>query len=172
MKKHDLLATVIVPEDQTLKLPEDQTLLLFQSVRELLINASKHAGTGQAMVEMAEKAGRLQITVRDEGVGFDLAAAAAAAAAGTTSSGGVSSKFGLFSIRERMKAIGGWFDIQSSPGKGTCATLALPLPTLSEFRREAQLEIFVPYDSRLPDAKSSLLIDDIMIGSGSTTPTD
>jgi CheY-like chemotaxis protein len=127
MKKHGLIVTVRVPEDESLKLREDQTVLLFQSARELLINALKHAGTGQAVIEMAEKEGRLEITVRDEGRGFDLAAAA-----NSTPSGGISSKFGLFSIRERMKAIGGWFDMQSSPSSGTCATLALPLPTLRE----------------------------------------
>jgi CheY-like chemotaxis protein len=137
MKKHDLLVTVKVPEDQSLKLPEDQTVLLFQSTRELLINASKHAGTGQAVLEMAENEGRLEITVRDEGGGFDLAAA------NSMSSGEISSKFGLFSIRERMKAMGGWFDMQSSPNTGTCATLALPLPAVREARLKTQRAIVV-----------------------------
>jgi signal transduction histidine kinase len=66
--------------------------------------------------------------VRDEGAGFDVAAAAAAAATAGTQVGG-SSKFGLFSIRERMQALGGSFDIQSAPGQGTTATLILPLLT-------------------------------------------
>jgi len=44
--------TVIVPEGEGLTLPEDQRILLFQSVRELLINAAKHAGTGAATVKM------------------------------------------------------------------------------------------------------------------------
>jgi CheY-like chemotaxis protein len=42
----------------------------------------------------------------------------------------MSSKFGLFSIRERMAALGGWLDLQSAPGKGTTATLVLPLKTV------------------------------------------
>ena len=63
---------------------------------------------------------RLCIEVRDDGVGFDLAAAAAAA----TSPTAMSSKFGLFSIRERMTAMGGWFDLQSAPGEGTRAALS------------------------------------------------
>ena len=65
-------------------------------------------------------------SLRDDGAGFDVAAAAAAAGAQT---GGLSSKFGLFSIRERMQALGGSFDIQSTPGNGTTATLTLPLST-------------------------------------------
>jgi CheY-like chemotaxis protein/anti-sigma regulatory factor (Ser/Thr protein kinase) len=96
-------------------------------VRELLINSWKHAGTGKATVTMAYKDRLLQIDVRDEGAGFDLAAAAAAAAAAAQPTSGLSSKFGLFSIKERMRALGGSFELQSAPGQGTTATLSLPL---------------------------------------------
>ena len=65
----------------------------------------------------------LRIEVCDNGVGFDLTASAAAGSSNTA----MSSKFGLFSIRERMIALGGWFDLQSAPGEGTTATLVLPL---------------------------------------------
>jgi signal transduction histidine kinase len=40
---------------------------------------------------------------------------------------GGASKFGLFSIRERMTALGGSFDMRSAPGQGTTATLILPV---------------------------------------------
>ena len=124
MRKHSITVRVTVPEESELTLPEDQAALLFQSVRELLINSSKYAGTGEATVTLEQREGQLRIQVRDEGVGFDLAAAAPALGAPT---GGVSSKFGLFSIRERMMALGGSFDMQSAPGKGATATLTLPL---------------------------------------------
>ncbi len=123
MKKHEQTVTVRVPEGKEIQLPEDQAILLFQSVRELLINSSKHAGTGLATVTMEQVDVELRITVRDEGAGFDLAAVAAAG----TPSGGISSKFGLFSIQERMLALGGRFDIHSTPGQGTTATLTLPV---------------------------------------------
>jgi len=119
--KHDHTVIVAVPEDQELKLPEDQVILLFQSVRELLINSAKHAGTGQAALRMEQRDGNLCITVSDEGKGFDLAAAA-----GIPSSG-ISSTYGLLSIQERMRAIGGSFSIHSFPGQGTTTTLILPL---------------------------------------------
>jgi signal transduction histidine kinase len=125
MQKLAMTVTVTVPEQQELSLPEDQAVLLFQSVRELLINSSKYAGTGAATVTLECRDDQLRIQVRDEGAGFDVAAVAAAA--GTQ--GGLSSKFGLFSIRERMQALGGSFDIQSTPGNGTTATLTLPLLT-------------------------------------------
>ena len=126
MHKHQIAVTVIVPEDE-LTLPEEHAVLLFQSVRELLINSAKHAGTGQATVALEQRDGLLRIDVRDEGAGFDPADAAAG-----TPGGGISSKYGLFSIQEHMRALGGSFDIQSSPGKGTTATLMLPLATRTE----------------------------------------
>lgn len=123
MKKHDLAVTINVSVRDDLKLPEDQAVLLFQSVRELLINASKHAGTGQATVTLERRNGYLWIHVRDEGHGFEPAASPAA----ETPNGTLSSKFGLFSIAERMKMLGGTCEIVSAPGQGTTATLMLPV---------------------------------------------
>lgn len=70
------------------------------------------AATGQVAVMMDRQDGQLRIEVRDEGVGFDLAAAA------VTSTGGISSQFGLFSIRERMHGIGGMFGISRRRARG------------------------------------------------------
>ena len=124
MQKLSMTVTVNLPEQPELTLPEDQAVLLFQSVRELLINASKYAGTGAATVTLECFEDQIRIQVRDEGAGFDVTAATASAG---TAVGGASSKFGLFSIRERMAALGGSFDIQSAPGHGATATLTLPL---------------------------------------------
>ena len=121
MRKHDMTITVIVPEEQQLILPEDQAVLLFQSVRELLMNAWKHSASGQAEVIMDADDSGLRIEVRDHGKGFELTAAE------TNTADKTSSRFGLFSIRERMNTLGGSFDIESIPGQGTIATLILPL---------------------------------------------
>ena len=67
--------------------------------------------------------GRIKIMVSDKGPGCDLATINTVA----DNPGGLSSKFGLFSIRERMRALGGSFDLKSSPGQGTVATLILSL---------------------------------------------
>lgn len=116
--KYDQTVTVVLRGDQDVKLQEDQGLLLFQSVRELLINSSKYAGTGEATVRMEQCNGYLQIEVRDEGAGFNLATVGAP-------SSGASSKFGLSSIHERMQAIGGSFSIHSAPRQGTTGRLVL-----------------------------------------------
>jgi PAS domain S-box-containing protein len=110
-----------VPDN--IPVPEDQAVLLFQSVRELLINVRKHAGTHQAVVTIEKHEDALRITVRDEGAGMDLALASA----GTEQPSSMSSKFGLFSIRERMLSIGGQFEVASAPGQGMTAQLILPL---------------------------------------------
>jgi signal transduction histidine kinase len=58
-------------------------------------------------------------------VGFDLAFVATSAK--NDPMGSLSSQFGLFSIRERMRGLGGKLDIRSSPGNGTTASLELPV---------------------------------------------
>ena len=123
MQRLSLVVRVSIPEDLHLTLPEDEAVLLFQSVRELLINTSKYAGTDRATVTIECHDDQLQIEVRDEGVGFDLAAATTA----LTTPGEPSFKFGLLSILERMQALGGAFDIQSAPGQGVSAKLTMPL---------------------------------------------
>ena len=123
MKKYGIAVSVTVPAGREPKLPDEQVTLIFQSVRELLINSSKYACTGRADVSLEDENDRLVLTVRDEGKGIDLAALGAA----DSPSGHGSSKFGLFSVRERMRALGGSFEIESAPGEGTTATLILPL---------------------------------------------
>ncbi len=98
-------------------LPEPDAVLLFQSVRELLFNVIKHGETDRAWVALRHEDGMLHLTVRDSGVGFDL----------QTMSQNASEKFGLFSIRERMIAMGGVMDLDSRPGCGTTVVLRLPL---------------------------------------------
>ena len=103
------------------RLPDDSAVLLFQSVRELLLNALKYAECNEVAVRMEQADGRLRIEICDDGVGFDLVVAE------SYSPTAMSSKFGLFSIRERMTALGGWFDLKSSSGEGTTAALVMPL---------------------------------------------
>ncbi|MGC3974792.1 MAG: PAS domain S-box protein [Nitrospira sp.] len=123
MKRYGMKVTVRLPDEEDLALPEDWTILLFQSVRELLMNAHKYAGTGMAEVALMYGQGALMIHVQDRGKGFDSAAATSA----DLTVGGSSSKFGLFSIKERMRTLGGSFAIASVLGRGTTATLRLPL---------------------------------------------
>jgi CheY-like chemotaxis protein len=115
MERHQLKVSVRVVPEIHARVPTDRALLVFQSVRELLMNIAKHSGTGEACLSLEHSDRGLRIEVRDEGKGFTV-----------SPESGPSTKFGLFSIRERMRALGGTFDIDSMPGKGTTAVLTLP----------------------------------------------
>ena len=119
MKQHSLDVTVHTGPD-SYSLSDDQAVLLFQSVRELLLNIVRHAQTPKASVSINVDADReLWITVEDNGIGFETASLSRSADPHT--------KFGLLSIRERMELLGGECTISSSPGVGTLAVLRLPL---------------------------------------------
>ncbi len=122
MRRHELKVS-LERHVEDVSVPEEQAVLLFQSVRELLINVSKHAGTDRAVVTVSEADGMLCIDVKDEGRGFEMDEAQTA----DNNAAPPSSHYGLFSIRERMCAMGGDFDLTSAPGHGTRATLVLPL---------------------------------------------
>lgn len=102
-------------------IPEDHARLLFQSIRELLINCVKHANTHEATLTLEHVDGSLYIQISDHGAGFDPLVPASKNAHSPARG------FGLTSIRERMVALGGRFELKSSPGNGTTATLVLPL---------------------------------------------
>jgi CheY-like chemotaxis protein len=117
--KHGLKVE-LVTQMETPILTADVKVLLFESVREHLLNIVKHAKTFSASVEVGQEDGRsLRVTVSDNGQGFDPATIP-----GFGDKGG---GFGLFSIRERINLIGGRFEIDSSPGKGARFTLTVPL---------------------------------------------
>ena len=101
-------------------IPKEQALLLFQSIRELLFNCVKHAASPRATILLEHLDGSLYIQVSDEGAGFDPGAA-------SKTKYSPAHGFGLLSIRERMLSLGGHFELESSPARGTTATLVLPL---------------------------------------------
>lgn len=117
------LHVAVEVEDTRPLVTEDHAILLFQAARELLINVMKHAGTDQARLAMTTGDGTVHIEVTDEGCGFHEAASSQVADERTSHVPG----FGLFSIRERMVAMGGGFTLVSRPGEGTRATLVAPL---------------------------------------------
>jgi PAS domain S-box-containing protein len=99
---------------------KDVRTLLFESVRELLFNAVKHAHADRATLELALDADdQLCITVTDQGSGFDPARLDYRSNAGQVG-------WGLFSIRERLTLLGGRIDVESAPGRGTRVRLVAP----------------------------------------------
>jgi len=104
---------------QRVVIPDDQAVLVFQSVRELLFNVLKHAGTDHAELSVEiDAGGELVMAVVDDGQGFEVSELAGR--------NDERKRFGLFSIRERMEAMGGKFVLESLPSRGTRAMLILP----------------------------------------------
>jgi signal transduction histidine kinase len=100
-------------------LADETSILLYQAVRELMINVTRHAKARNVKVSMQRDYKNVQIDVEDDGIGFD--------ASHIDSHTSKSSGFGLFTIHERLKYLGGHFKINSKTGFGTHATLTVPL---------------------------------------------
>ena len=83
------------------------------------MNAVKHASARHIRVTMRRCNETVQITVHDDGVGFDVSK--------TDFKPGRKGGFGLFNIRERLEYMGGSLQVESKPGKGTRASLVLGL---------------------------------------------
>jgi PAS domain S-box-containing protein len=104
-------------------LPESQRAFAFRAARELLTNAAGHASPQKVFVRLHQKHGWIRLSVEDDGVGFEVSEA------------GQAEKFlhgfGLFSIRERARSLGGSLEIDSAPGVGSRICLSL-CPNLRE----------------------------------------
>jgi PAS domain S-box-containing protein len=101
-----------------IKLDDDTKALLFESVRELLFNIVKHARVDKAEINVESLNNRLDITVSDKGVGFN---------ASRIEKNPSPKGFGLFSIRERVAALGGKMITKSIPGDGCRIHLTVPI---------------------------------------------
>jgi signal transduction histidine kinase len=99
-------------------LPPDLTLCLFRIVQEALQNALKHGKARNVSVDLTGVSDGIALTIVDDGVGFDVGA-------------GWHSGLGLISVNERVEAIGGTFELRSSPGAGTRLEVRVPVSIFS-----------------------------------------
>lgn len=115
MKQYGLTVEVNIERDH-LTLTENEAVLLFQSVRELILNVKKHAAVDTVYLAVRLSSwDEVCIEILDRGVGFDPNLIEKHSHA--------SNQFGLFSIRERMTLLGGRMVIDSSASSGTCIRL-------------------------------------------------
>ena len=91
------------------RLPAPLEAHLFQIGREALANAVRHARATRIRLEIRFREAGVELSVEDDGCGFEAAAAPAVAAG----------HFGLVGMRERAEQIGGRLRIQSHPAGGT-----------------------------------------------------
>lgn len=99
----------------------DETILIgvYQCMRELLLNIVKHAQAANVTLSAETDDRFLRIFLEDDGVGFDTDCSARRAHQ--------QHSIGLFSVRQRMKHLGGSCEIESSQGRGTRVEIQAPL---------------------------------------------
>ena len=91
----------------------------FRVAQEALTNVVRHARAKNVSVELRAKGGQLHLHVRDNGVGFDVAAVRAQAVRGAS--------LGLISMEERAALAGGGLEVKSVVPKGTEVHAWFPL---------------------------------------------
>lgn len=90
-------------------------ITLYRLLQESLANGFRHAGGAGQRVSVEGLDGHLCTEVADSGAGFDPQAVSA------------DGRLGLAGMRERVEILGGTFEVESAPGKGTMIRLRLPL---------------------------------------------
>jgi signal transduction histidine kinase len=92
---------------------------LFNIIQEAINNALKYAKAQHIWVRLKQTLDTLEVTVQDDGRGFDLQRVLA--------SYEQRGSFGLLNIEERAKLIGGVAELNSAPGHGTTVRVVVPL---------------------------------------------
>jgi signal transduction histidine kinase len=97
------------------RLPSDMQVCLFRIAQEALRNAARHSRASEVKLSLKPKNGSVELTVSDNGVGFDPAR--------TT----FRRSLGHASMRERARLVGGTVEVESFPGRGTRVVVSLPM---------------------------------------------
>ena len=105
--------------------PEEVNVTLYRFLQETLTNVARHAEADHVHVSLSCDARTVSLSVTDDGEGFDPNALLPVT--GEPEADGI----GLLGLRERLQDVGGWLEIESVPGSGTCVVGHIP-------RREAR----------------------------------
>jgi len=105
-------------------LSPEMELASFRVAQEALTNVVRHAVAQHIWIELSQSESVLDLVVRDDGVGFDVAHTQEQAAR--------RGSLGLLGMRERVKILGGSLDVESEPGRGTRIHASFPLSEASE----------------------------------------
>lgn len=95
------------------KLDSTAEMFIYRIVQELVNNVVRHAAASQVIVQVAMAPGKTEITVEDDGSGFDPAILETTKGAG------------LANVRYRVQSLNGKTDIVSMPGRGTSVNIEL-----------------------------------------------
>jgi len=128
-ERHNI-AVKIVGEELAAGLRPLAALQLLRIVQEPLANVREHSGARQALISFASAQQSVKVVIADDGAGFDAESGSASGRA-----------YGLVSMRERTESLGGTFDINSAPGRGTFVIVSVPFGAAPEDDRRGSLAI-------------------------------
>ncbi|GBD11858.1 Signal transduction histidine-protein kinase/phosphatase DegS [bacterium HR23] len=101
------------------RLPRHLEVALFRIVQEAINNIAKHAQARHAHIALQVANGTVQVTVADDGKGFEVARVLSPASRSTS--------VGLLGMQERVTLLGGRLEVDSAPGQGTRLRATIPL---------------------------------------------
>jgi signal transduction histidine kinase len=105
--------TIVVDAEPIDRLPLPAEEALYRIGQEALHNVVKHANAANATLRIVEDAGRVRLSVTDDGDGFDPSAVPRG-------------HLGLIGMRQRVDLVGGELRVESRPGKGTRIVASVP----------------------------------------------
>jgi signal transduction histidine kinase len=109
------IQVVFSHKDVPRSVPPDISLCLFRIVQEGLRNVQKHSGAAHAQVRIETMDDTLHLSISDDGAGYDV------------NDGAGRQGLGLRSMQERVRLVGGRFEIHSKTRKGTRIDVWAPL---------------------------------------------
>ncbi|MBI4788330.1 MAG: GAF domain-containing protein [Chloroflexi bacterium] len=109
------------------RLPFDVETTCFRVVQEALTNIIRHARARRVVITLQRRPEVLQLTIRDDGVGFDGPAAMSRALEGHS--------LGILSMQQRVMLVGGRLEIQSESERGALVVASFPLTARMRLER-------------------------------------
>ena len=90
-------------------------ITIFRTIQELATNIIKHSQATEATIHLNDHENNINIMIEDNGVGFDTKKISAA------------DGMGLANIKKKIAHLGGTFDVDTTPGKGTTIIIDIPV---------------------------------------------
>jgi len=116
ISKRTGMAVSVDADDVADNLPDDHNTCVYRVVQEALHNCARHAQARSVRIRVRQTGGRILLSIQDDGRGFDAHRVRG---------------LGLVGMEERIQHLGGTFQVNSEPGRGTALDVELPLLAVS-----------------------------------------
>ncbi|HYR83993.1 MAG TPA: ATP-binding protein, partial [Terriglobia bacterium] len=111
------IAVAVTGSEPAVRPAPQVEIALFRIAQEALNNVAKHARARHVEIALDHANGVCVMSVQDDGIGFDRVEA---------TSDKPKPGLGMVTMRERAQAVGGRFEVQALPGRGTRLTVRVP----------------------------------------------